>query len=139
MTPLYAELNRWMPLTYRWGWTDCVTLCGDWVKTICGVDPAADVRGTYESAAECQRVTRFFTDPIGAVSPHLERAGLEIAPQPRAGDVGVILLPLDGRSVAPHMAVCLGRKWAFKSVDGGVTSVIPYKVAAAWGVGYENP
>lgn len=139
MTPLYAELNRWRGLTYRWGESDCVTLCADWVLRVCGIDPAAAVRLTYESAAECQRVTRFFTDPVGSVSPHLERAGLRRTDSPVPGDIGVILLRSEPGVARPHMSLCLGETWAFKESCGAVTAATPGKIAAAWSVGYAHP
>lgn len=137
MSPLYAELNRWQRITYQWGEHDCVTLCADWVLRMRGVDPAADVRLTYDSAAECQRVTRFFTDPVGAVGPYLDRAGLPRTDDPRPGDVGVILLLSDRGVARPHMALCLGRAWALKEQSGAVIAVQPIKILQAWGVGYE--
>lgn len=139
MSPLYAKLNRWQRVTYQWGENDCVTLCADWILRMRGVDPAADVRLTYESAAECQRVTRFFTDPVGAVGPCLDRAGLARTGQPRPGDVGVILLLTERGVARPHMALCLGRTWALKDQSGAVNAVVPLKIAAAWEVGYEAP
>lgn len=137
MSPLYAELNRWLMLTYQWGENDCVTLCSDWILRVRGVDPAAGIRMTYDSAAECQRVTRFFTDPVGAVAPYFERAGIQRTDDPRPGDVGIILLLTERGVARPHMALCLGRSWALKDQSGAVNAGEPLKVAAAWGIGYE--
>lgn len=138
MTPLYAELNRWRVLPHRWGETDCILLCADWVKRIRGNDPAEDLRLTYASMAECQRVTRFFTDPLGVVAPRMARVGLDRASVPVPGDVGLVMIPGDGAPL-PHGAMCLGETWAVKLQSGAVAAFRPAKLLAAWGVGYAHP
>lgn len=138
MTPLYAELNRWRALPHAWGMSDCITLPADWILRMRGVDPAADIRMTYASLSECQRVTRFFTDPLGAVAPRLAWAGLDRTDQPVAGDFGLVLVPGDAMRM-PHGALCLGQTWAIKLVSGAVTAFAPGKILAAWGVGYAHP
>ena len=135
MTPLYAELNRWLALPHQWGEADCITLPADWVLRWRGVDPAADIRLTYGSAGEAQRAFGFFTRPLEVMAPRMAAAGLAIAPAPVAGDVGFLLLPVDGMMRA-HGGLCLGRQWAVKMVDGSVNSGEPAKVLAAWSVGY---
>lgn len=139
MSPLYAELNRWMALRYQWGEADCVTLCADWVQRIRGVDPAADLRLTYGSMGECQRVTGFFTDPIACIGPRMAAVGLERTDQPRPGDVGILLVPISPHAARPHAALCLGDKWAAKSIEGAVLAALPQKILAAWSVGYAHP
>lgn len=138
MTPLYAELNRWRALPHRWGETDCILLPADWVHRVRGVDPAEDLRLTYASMAECQRVTRFFTDPLGVIAPRMARAGVPATQSPCAGDVGLVMMPGDGAPLA-HGAVCLGDTWAVKLQSGAVTAFRPSKLLAAWGVGYAHP
>lgn len=138
MTPLYAELNRWLAVPHQWGVDDCCTLPADWVRRWHGVDPAEDLRLTYASLSECQRVTRFFTDPVGLLSPRLERAGLARTASPVPGDVGVVLIPFEGRPM-PHGALCLGSRWAVKTVSGAVHAGEPLKLIAAWGVAYAHP
>lgn len=137
MTPLYRELNRWLLLQHRWGEADCVTLCADWVQQVRGVDPAADLRWTYGSAGECQRVTGFFSDPIGCIGPRMEAVGLRKTAAPVAGDVGILLMPVSGGSARPYGAICLGRQWAAKMIEGGVHASPPFKILAAWSVGYD--
>lgn len=139
MSPLYAELNRWLRVPYQWGENDCITLCADWVLRMRGVDPAADLRLTYGTMGECQRVTGFFTDPMPVIAPRMDRAGLSRTDAPVPGDVGLLLLP-DGRGAArPYGGLCLGKQWASKMIEGGVLSNVPFKILAAWSVGYENP
>jgi hypothetical protein len=73
MTPLYAEVNRWLATDHRWGVADCITLPADWVLRMTGADPAEDIRLTYGSAGEAQLAWRFFTDPLGCVAPRRVR------------------------------------------------------------------
>lgn len=139
MTPVYAELNRWLRLPYLWGESDCVTICADWVSRWHGVDPAADLRLTYGSAGECERATRFFSDPLGCIAPRMAAAGLNLTTQPKIGDVGLLLLPVSAHAARPHGAICLGKKWAAKTLDGSVQQYEPFKVLAAWSVNYAHP
>jgi hypothetical protein len=134
MDPVFAIINRWQVIPFQWGERDCITLVADYVRLRTGQDPAADLRLTYSTAGECQRVTRFFTDPLGVVAPRMEAAGLSLTETPRRGDVGVVLLDL-GASVHPHGAICLGGGvWAVKTQESGVLAMAPLKVLAAWGV-----
>ena len=135
MTPIYAEVNRWLTTPHRWGVSDCITLPADWVARMTGADPAEDIRLTYGSAGEAQRAWRFFTDPLGCVSPRMDRCGLRITTSPVAGDVGLLLIS-DGGPPMPHGALCLGGKWAVKTQASGVLAVEHPKIIAAWGVGY---
>jgi hypothetical protein len=137
MTPLIAEVNRWLTVQYAWGWNDCVTLCADWVCKIRGFDPAENFRGTYQTAGECQRVHRFFTDPVGAIAPHLSSVGIERTDNPKPGDVGIVLTPPDGGAARPHMALFVGSFWALKAQTGEVITFKPFKIIATWSVGYE--
>lgn len=139
MTPLYAELNRWLVLPHRWGETDCVMLCADWVRRWHGTDPALDLRMTYASMSECQRVTRFFTEPLACIGPRMDAAGLSRADAPRAGDVGLIVIPGESGQPLPHGALCLGATWAVKRQDGSVLSGPAQQRIAAWRVDYAHP
>ncbi|OWU78044.1 hypothetical protein ATO3_02605 [Marinibacterium profundimaris] len=135
MSPLYQELNRWSVLPFVWGETDCCLVLGDWIARVTGRDPAAHLRGLYETPADCERLTRFLSDPVAA----LDRCGQTIGGLPRVaaparGDVGVYLRP---GSRWPFGGLWTGTQWASKGRDG-VTFTAPgrVRVLAAWGVGY---
>lgn len=137
MTPLYAEINRWRTFAHVWGQADCILCPADWIARVRGVDPASDLRGTYGSLAECQRVTRFLTHPLDVVAPRMVQCGLAATRVAVPGDVGVLLHVADGR-IIPHGGLCLGESWAVKS-EAGVTVYRPRKVLMAWSVGYVHP
>lgn len=137
MTPLIGELHRWAGQPHRWGEFDCVTVLGDWVARWHGVDPAADIRLTYESAAEAQRVYRFLSDPLAALAARLDPV-LARTEDPKPGDIGLAQWASDG-AIRWKPALKIGQFWAFKSGGSGTGSVTiwaPPKVAAAWSVDY---
>lgn len=138
MTPLFAELHRWAALPFAWGECDCVLAAADWVARATGHDPAEGLRMTYGSPGECERVTRFFSDPVGLVGPRLARAGLVPTEAPVRGDVGLVRLFARG-ALRPHGAVCIGKAWAAKG-EQGVTSfrIAEGQLIAAWAVGYRD-
>ncbi len=137
MSPLIAFLNTLLPRTFAWGETDCILVCADWVNLCTGIDPAGDLRLTYSSRGECQRVTRFFTDPLGVTTKGMEqRAGLPRTDNPVTGDVAVVRIELDGR-IAPVGAICLGlHGWAFMAEAGITIRGQVNEVLRAWSVGY---
>ena len=139
MTPLIVELHRWMGLPHIWGETDCMMVLGDWVEKVTGIDPAADLRFTYDSRGSCQKETGFYRDPVGVAAKYFEGvANLKRGNDLRAGDVAIIIR-LDGVRPEPSGAVWLGTAWGCKGPNG-TTTLSPklVQVQAFWSVGYEN-
>lgn len=134
MTPLYRFVNSMLPRPFVWGECDCVLMLADWVLQLHGVDPAADLRLTYSTAGECQRVTRFFTDPVGLFDRCLTPIGIGRTEAAAVGDIGIVTMSIEGRP-RPYGAICLGSKWAVKAEEG-VTAATVGQVLQAWGVGY---
>lgn len=133
MDLVFVLLNRWQAARFEWGRCDCVLAVADYVAAVTGRDPAEDLRLTYGSAGECQRMTRFFTDPMGVVAPRMDAIGLPRTQAPRRGDVGLILAP-HGAHVQPYGAICVGPdQWGVK-VEDGAEVLRPVKVLAAWRV-----
>lgn len=140
MTPLYQELHRWRSLPFIWGETDCMLVLADWIGRVRGADPAAHIRGTYDSRGSCQRETGFLRDPVGAVDRCLDTiGGLARVKEPQCGDIAVIVIrDADGR-VSPCGAVWLGTSWGCKAPTGATTlkPIAVLQVLAIWSVGYE--
>lgn len=146
MSPLYHELHRWKSLRFIWGETDCMMCVADWILRVTGRDPAADMRGSYDSRGSCQRETGFLRDPVAAVEKCLATiGGLPRVQEPRKGDIAVILAwDAEGR-VGPCGAIWMGDAWGCKGPSG--TTTINPRVAqvvhdengipAIWSVGYE--
>ena len=139
MSPLYRELHRWRGTPFIWGESDCFLCCCDWIETVTGKDPAADIRGTYDSRGSAHRETGYLRDPIGSIEKYLDTiGGLKRGDKLNAGDIGLIMMQeSDGRRV-PFAAIWLGEAWACKGPDGATTiSPEVVQVLASWEVGYE--
>jgi hypothetical protein len=109
----YIEERREVPFT--WGKADCCLFAADWVRLATDLDPAADLRGKYDSALGARRIIK-------------RRGGL-------AAMVARALTPLGFREVALSLAtrgdiivrdsgdgdcagVVLGKQSAFVGRDG---------------------
>ena len=140
MDLLLAWVNRLQAEPFVWGESDCVLIAADWVRQVRGVDPAADLRMTYASAAEAQRVLGWFTDPLAVVGPRMEAAGLARTDAPVRGDVAVVDLPDARGRLRPHGAILFGRAfWAARGEAGVVClSRDVVQMRAAWSVGYDG-
>ena len=136
MTPLYAMLHRWSATEHVWGEADCMTSVCDWL-VFCGwPDPMADLRGCYDSAASCQRLTGFIRDPLTVTCERFGAVGLRRGNDLRVGDVAVIRRRDD--PAVPLGALWTGVSWAAKGLTG--TATINAKlvdVLAFWSVGYD--
>ncbi len=134
LTLLIAEINRWRTLDHEWSVNDCVTVAADWVCRVRGTDPAAAIRFSYASAAECQRVTGFFSDPVGVVGSYLAGAGVLPVDVANKGDLAVVI-----HRDRPCVAVYLGADlWASLSENAGVLVFKPRSVKQVWDVNYET-
>jgi hypothetical protein len=134
MDLLGAQLYRWAGQPFAWGSCDCVTVLADWVLQVRGFDPAADLRLTYGSAGECQRLTQFFSDPLAVFAPRLEPHGVMRTVAPVRGDLG-ITIEVTAAGERPCGALCLGKFWVSKS-ENGIVAGRPARILAAWGMGY---
>jgi hypothetical protein len=127
--PAQVRLNRLladrMARPFAWGVQDCCIFAADCVQALTGVDPAADVRGTYADAAGALATL----EAQGGITTVGARAGAPIPPlDARAGDVGVVRL--DARDM---LAVCVGALWLAPAAGG--LAALPFTAAAqAWRV-----
>jgi len=63
----------------------------------------------------------------------MDAVGLVRTADPGRGDIGLLLVGLDG-VMLPHAALCIGDGlWGIK-VEGGAMELTPLKVLAAWAV-----
>ncbi|QDC11713.1 hypothetical protein FHY55_19495 [Oceanicola sp. D3] len=130
-------MHRWAATPHVWGQSDCMLVLADWIQQVHGLDPAADVRGTYWDALSCQQVTGFMRDPMSvAVRYAEENAGLSRGNDLRVGDVGLLRLADEPRWAVGGMF--LGSAWGFKGLSGAATRLPQLvQVEAFWSVGYE--
>lgn len=133
MSAEYQEVNRWLSLPFVWGECDCILILGDWIARVRGIDPFAKDRMTYDSFASCQRVTKFFSDPVGVLEDRFAvLGGLDQVYRPAPGDIAV--LDMAGQR-HPVGGLWLGQCWAIKAPEGA-TTVVPEAVTplAIWRV-----
>lgn len=136
MDKLYLYINDAATKPFEWGITDCMMFAADWVEVATGINPAIDLKYTYSSRGECQRFTRFFSDPVGVVSGIMR--DFETVNEPKSGDVAVVEVNSeDGKMVIG--AIWAKTCWVFKSEEGVITLnkkfCRPLKI---WRVGYEK-
>ena len=136
MDTLHRHINTWLSKPFIWGECDCMLVLADWVWLVTGSDPAKDLRYTYDSKFSCQRVTGFYSDPVGTVARFAEvNAGLARTETPVKGDIGIVEVPVDG-SIQMAGAIFTGKSWALKAPHGA-TTMRPVRVVVAWSVGYD--
>ncbi|MDD9731612.1 hypothetical protein PVW46_17045 [Mameliella sp. AT18] len=142
MTRLQLFIQGWLAEPARWGVSDCCLSALDWAGQVRGLDLTEDLRLTYEDAAQAQRVTRFFTQPLRIAREYLEiRAGCAPTQDPVRGDVALFKLwhpgrgqplPVAGICIEPGNFVCRGGQ-----EDGArIHSARPERLMGAWEVGY---
>lgn len=125
----FASLQMRRP--FAWGADDCLTLPADWLAEVTGSDPMADLRGRYDSAAACQRLTGYFHDPVSVVAPRMGRFAAQDGTVQR-GDVGLVMTVL-GNAPRFHGAIFLGQsKWLVRSIQTNIDLIQPEKVICAW-------
>lgn len=95
-------------IPYAWGTNDCVTFTADAVWAITGVDPIADIRGTWDSEEGARTVLEGLGGLIAAVDARFERM------DPRFAQRGDVCLIKD-QNGEPSLGVCIG---AFAAAPG---------------------
>jgi hypothetical protein len=96
---------------FEWGRNDCCMFAADAVQACTGIDPAADLRGSYCTERSAAHVLREFG---GVASIAAARLGEEIFTSlAQPGDIG--LVRIDGRD---SLAVCTGMHWHCPGVYG---------------------
>lgn len=101
--------RRWEP-----GTLDCGVFMADWVRHLCGRDPIADVRGTYSTTEEFDRIVEGEGGFIRACASRLRAVGFSRTRNHRAGDIAVVQAPfdfVDGKiRRRPTGAICVSDK-----------------------------
>ena len=112
---------------FVFGRSCCALWVADWIAAERGMDPAADLRGTFRCHLGSLRLQRRSGGLADLVTGPMAAAGLERTDQPRAGDVGVVAI-----SAGEIAGICLGDRWAMKTKEGIV--IMPAAVVKAWSV-----
>ncbi len=131
LTDFLAEAVR---RQFRWGQHDCMLFAADWARALTGVDPAASLRGAYDSRCAAEILIERFGGHEALVGRLLEGSGWTRVAEPRAGNIGIVTVPTrqhpNGGVAA---AVCTGRRgtsWALVTSRGLYIGAAPH--VAAW-------
>ncbi len=128
---LAAFLLNQAHLLFKWGVRDCGLIQADWVVESGRPDPAAAIRGRYDSAESCLAVCGVATyrEAIEAIA---DAAGLPRIIDPWPGDIAVIDVP----NVGPMGAIMsVSGSWAFRTTRGITwTRSAPGRILTAWEV-----
>lgn len=100
---------------FEWGKNDCCLFACDWINLATGIDPAANIRGKYDSALSAARVLGEFGGVQGVAESKCIEHGFPVVNInfSQRGDI-VTNLGWTGES----LGVCIGAKSAFTGKDG---------------------
>lgn len=121
---LQASLAERRASPFKWGLLDCVLLAADCMAACTGVDPAAEIRGTYSDAIGASRLVR---DLGGLAAIAAAHCGPEVAPAlAQPSDIGLVMN--EGREC---LAVRSGAMW-FAPGASGVVALPASQAVRAW-------
>lgn len=112
---LAAYIDRKRNEPFAWGVNDCCLFGADWIQLCTGLDPAATLRGTYNSALSGVRVLENHNGLIGTIETHMEPLGFKAIGQGFAarGDIAV-----RDCGNGDTMAIVIGSTIAYVGKDG---------------------
>ena len=112
---LAAYIDRKRNEPFAWGVNDCCLFGADWIQLCTGLDPAATLRGTYDSALSGVRVLENHGGLIGTIETHMEPLGFKAIGQGFAarGDIAV-----RDCGNGDTMAIVIGSTIAYVGKDG---------------------
>lgn len=101
---LVETIARHQAEPFAWGQSDCITRIADLALAMTGVDPMADLRGGYDSAAGSAGVLKDqgFVDIEAALAAHFEPVAPALA---RRGDCGIVMTESGKREVKAGVIV----------------------------------
>lgn len=111
---------------FQFGEWDCAMTIANWVRQVTGEDPAAELRGTYQSDEEWKAIVEREGGFLALVDALAFGAGMKRVAVPNEGDIGIIHIPGYGEAGAIRVV----RGWAAK-LSTGLTSG-PARLIAAW-------
>lgn len=128
MPDLIAFLHDTMSKPFSLPENDCCFTTANWIRELTGIDPAADLRGTYGTESEARRIVARWGGFLTMWKVHMALAGFSETRAPIEGDVGVV------RDAAGQIvsAIRVTDGWAAKTKGGLV--IEEFAVLCAWSV-----
>jgi hypothetical protein len=109
----YIDLKR--DEAFAWGVNDCCLFGANWIQLCTGLDPAATLRGTYDSALSGVRVLENHGGLIGTIETHFNPLGFKPIVQGFAGRGDIAVRDCGNGDT---MGIVLGSNAAFVGKDG---------------------
>jgi hypothetical protein len=113
---------------FEWGKNDCCLFACDWIALATGIDPAADLRGKYDSALSAARVLEPLGGVAGVAKARCWDHGFFEGPVMLAQRGDIVLMVTDQ---GPTLGVCVGSRSAFTGA-AGIEMYPTYKCAGSW-------
>lgn len=88
--PLARFLNAAADKPFVWGKFDCLLWLADWVEARTGNDPAAELRGTYDTLLGAARIVKGAGGMTRLVQRQLEPLRVRRASVPQRGDIAIV-------------------------------------------------
>lgn len=126
-----------LPHRFRWGGVggdDCKTFPATWMLYAVGIDPAADLRGTYSTRAKAHAILNAAGGSLAFMDGKLAPHGCRRVDTPQDGDIGLVRMLAgehpDDVAVAEVGAIRFGPLWA--SISPGGVIARRAEMVAAW-------
>ncbi len=126
-----------LPHRFRWGGAggdDCMTFCASWVAARTGIDPAAELRGTYNTKAGAHAILAQHGGALSFMNEKLSPHGCRQVDTPQDGDIGLVRMLAgehpDDVAIAEVGAIRFGPLWASISPAGVIARRA--ETVAAW-------
>lgn len=127
------------PREFCWGGVDgddCMTFCASWIANLIGVDPAADLRGSYHTEFGAGRLISSYGGLVPLTAKLIEPLGFIRTTDPQPGDVGIIkAISETDRRAGEMAAIRFGPLWATMSLAGVRAKKVEF--VAAWRAPFE--
>ncbi|MBN9255279.1 MULTISPECIES: hypothetical protein [unclassified Mesorhizobium] len=137
-----------LPRLWQWGGTpvtfdvdgvptlfpgeDCTTFAASWVKAVCGVDPAADLRGAYDTAEGANAVVASAGGIASLVESRIEPLGWRRTEIVGDGAIGIVsAISGADQTLKEIPAIRFGPLWAVMGPRGAMAKKLDW-TGVAW-------
>lgn len=111
---------------------DCTTFSASWVDQVSGIDPAADLRGTYSTAKDANAIVATSGGIVALIGGRIEPLGWYRSKSPVDGDIGIVEAVSGVDGILKHIpAIRFGPLWAVMSPRGAMVKQLDW-TGVAW-------
>lgn len=117
--------------SFVWGESDCCLISADIIRAITGIDPAKDIRGTYDSRLGAARVVEGFGGIEAMAGAFAAQYGWPEVPTNRASRGDLVMSEPETEGGWPALGICVGPDAVFPGESGLVFKRVR-NCAKAW-------